>query len=53
MARRNRKKTVVPDARSALDQFKQQVLINEDVIQPGIDQQNIPYEIAKEIGGSL
>ena len=49
MARRNRRKTAVPGARAALDQFKQQLLLNEGLIHANTNMENISYEVAKEI----
>ncbi|MFV9510273.1 small, acid-soluble spore protein, alpha/beta type [Tepidibacillus sp. LV47] len=50
MARRNRRKTLIPHAKPALEQLKRQVLINDGLIEPDTEESNIAHEVAKEIG---
>ncbi|WP_339061404.1 alpha/beta-type small acid-soluble spore protein [Tepidibacillus marianensis] len=52
MSRRNRR-TAVPGARPVLDQFKQHLLVQDGLIDKNTDQNEISYEVAKEIGVPL
>ena len=48
--RRNRNDLVVPEARRELNQFKSKVLAQDGLIPEGTRPDQVPYEVAKEIG---
>ncbi len=50
MARRNRNKLLVPEARQALNQFKAELLARDDIIPEGTKPSEVSYQVAKGIG---
>lgn len=50
MTRRNRNKLLVPEAREGLNQLKSEVLQKEGLISRSTTTNQIPYEVAKDIG---
>lgn len=50
MSRRNRNKLLVPEAREGLNQLKSEVLQREGLISKSTNDNEIPQEIARDIG---
>lgn len=50
MSRKNRNRLLVPEAREGLNKLKSEVLQNEGLISKSTNTNEIPYEVAKEMG---
>lgn len=53
MARRKNRSALVPESRSALDQFKKDVLVKDGLISKDTPVKDINIEVAKEVGVPL